>query len=302
VIEPRLRGEAVALPELTFAELAERFLERHGSVRSPRTVRTLRERLARPLEAFGDVPLLELERMGGDLADFAATLPPRFRYAVMGAVRQTLGAGVRWCYLSVNPALAGPNPEPPPRDIRAYSPAELAALEEELDPAYAPIVPFAAATGLRPSEWAALQRPQVDRQRRLLQVPGTKTTGSRREVPLTRVALDALDRVPARLGSRLLFKSPSGVPLDLDNFHRRVWAPAVEASGIETPARLYDLRSTFASNALARGLTVHELARVMGTSGRMIERHYGTLLDGAQAAILARLDRPEEGSVESFGP
>jgi hypothetical protein len=34
----------------------------------------------------------------------------------------------------------------------------------------------------------------------------------------------------------------------------------------------------------------------------MIERRYGTLVHGAQAAILARLDRPEEGSVESFGP
>ena len=33
-----------------------------------------------------------------------------------------------------------------------------------------------------------------------------------------------------------------------------------------------------------------ELARVMGTSVRMIERHYGTLLDGAHAGIAGRLD------------
>ena len=33
-----------------------------------------------------------------------------------------------------------------------------------------------------------------------------------------------------------------------------------------------------------------ELARIMGTSVRMIERHYGTLLDGAHAAIVGRLD------------
>jgi hypothetical protein len=37
-------------------------------------------------------------------------------------------------------------------------------------------------------------------------------------------------------------------------------------------------------------VTVFELARVMGTSVRMIERHYGALLDGAHAGIAGRLD------------
>jgi hypothetical protein len=66
--------------------------------------------------------------------------------------------------------------------------------------------------------------------------------------------------------------------------------PAVEASGVQTPARIYDLRSTFASNALAAGVTVFELAKVMGTSVAMIERHYGTLIGGAHAGMAGRLD------------
>ena len=37
-------------------------------------------------------------------------------------------------------------------------------------------------------------------------------------------------------------------------------------------------------------MSVFELARVMGTSVRMIERHYGALLDGASAGIAGRLD------------
>jgi hypothetical protein len=84
--------------------------------------------------------------------------------------------------------------------------------------------------------------------------------------------------------------APEGGPLDLDNFRRRQWAPAVEASGVQTPATLYDLRDTFASNALAAGVTVFELARVMGTSVRMIEKQYGALLDGAHNVIANRLD------------
>ena len=55
------------------------------------------------------------------------------------------------------------------------------------------------------------------------------------------------------------------------------------------PARIYDLRSTFASNALAAGITVFELARVMRTSVEMIERHYGALLDGSGASMATRL-------------
>jgi hypothetical protein len=61
-------------------------------------------------------------------------------------------------------------------------------------------------------------------------------------------------------------------------------------SGVRTPATPYDLRYTFASNGLHAGVTVFELARVMGTSVRMIERHYGALVDGAHAAIADRLD------------
>jgi integrase len=87
-----------------------------------------------------------------------------------------------------------------------------------------------------------------------------------------------------------VFPAARGGILILDSWRRRVWAPAIEAAAIRKPARIYDLRSTFASRALGAGVSVFELARVMGTSVQMIERHYGALLDGAGAGIAARLD------------
>jgi hypothetical protein len=97
-------------------------------------------------------------------------------------------------------------------------------------------------------------------------------------------------------------------PCDLANLRRRVWRPAAIASGIREPARLYDLRSTFASNSLAAGVTVFELARLMGTSTTMIERHYGTLVEGAGADIARRLSgvrarsgADRRGGVVTFG-
>ena len=208
---------------------------------------------------------------------------------------------MRWGYMGRNPAkLAGPNRQPPPRPVRPFDRAELDAIAAELAPSYRPLPIFAAATGLRPEEWQALERRDVDRHDRILNVRRTlssgevvhlaKTSASRRQVPLSQRALAALDDLPPRLDSPLIFAAPHGGVLNLNNWRRRVWAPAIEAAGIRTPARIYDLRSTFASDALAAGVSIHALARIMGTSVRMIERHYGALLDGVGADFAGRLD------------
>ena len=60
--------------------------------------------------------------------------------------------------------------------------------------------------------------------------------------------------------------------------------------GTITLRRICDLRSTFASHALAAGVSVFELAKIMGTSVRMIERHYGALVQGSGDAIRGKLD------------
>ena len=289
------------MPELTLAEFVPVYLQRHrASGVRPRTIEALTQRLGYAARAYGTAPLAELERMSGDLADWRATLPERSRYDIMRALRQTLEAAVRWGYMSRNPAkLAGKNPQPPPRPVRAYTYAELEALAVELSPMYQPLPMFAAATGLRPEEWQALERRDIDPAGGLLTVSRTvssrevvdlgKTARSRRQVPLSPRALEALDRLPPRLDTPLLFPSKRGKLLDLNHFRRRQWSPAVEASGVTRPARIYDCRSTFASNALAAGVSVFELARIMGTSVQMIERSYGTLIEGAGADIARRL-------------
>ena len=226
------------------------------------------------------------------------TLPERLRYPLMAAFGQALEAGVRYGYLTRNPAkLAGPNPMPPPREMRAFTTNELTALTGELGAVEAAAVTFAAATGLRPAEWASIERRDVDGGRRVLQMRGTKTIRSRREVPLTRTALHALEQVPPRLDSRYVFTTSRKCPgtgepgpFDVANFRRREWGPAVDAARIQKPARIYDLRSTFVSNALAAGITMFELARIMGTSVKMIEQHNGTLIDTAHESLLGRLE------------
>jgi hypothetical protein len=137
----------------------------------PRTIVTIRERMRRPLEAFGDLTLAELEPMAMEIAGWRATLPPMYRPQVMGAFRQVLAAALRWRLIASNPAVdAGPNPDVPPAPVRVYTLAELDTIAAQLAPAYRPLPAFGAATGLLPEEWAALERRHVDRQRRLVRV------------------------------------------------------------------------------------------------------------------------------------
>jgi integrase len=79
--------------------------------------------------------------------------------------------GATW---APNPAkLIGPNRQPPPRPIRAYTLVELDALAADLSPRYRPMPAFAAATGLRPEEWAALERRDIDRGAGIVNVCGS---------------------------------------------------------------------------------------------------------------------------------
>jgi hypothetical protein len=74
VERPRMLTDPTAEP-LTLAEFADRYLRRYEADRAPLTVKTLRWRLVRALDEFGDVKLTELRT--GELAVWEATLPPR---------------------------------------------------------------------------------------------------------------------------------------------------------------------------------------------------------------------------------
>lgn len=156
-VEPLLNGELAPLPALTLAEFVPLYLERHAASVRPRTIVTLRERLPHAVRAFGNVPLRDLERMSGEIATWQARLPERSRYGIVQALRQVLEAGVRWGHISKNPAkLAGRNRQPSPRGVRAFTRTELDAIAAEMSARYQPLPEFAAATGLRPEEWQAL--------------------------------------------------------------------------------------------------------------------------------------------------
>jgi integrase len=249
---------------------------------------------------FGSWPLRDLEGAAADIADWRARLQDGSRYRLTSALRQALAAAVRWRYLAANPAIdAGRNPQPRAEELQPFTRAELDRLVDELGSLYGALVVVAAETGLRTNEWVALERRDVDRtgaaltvQRRFADgvlTPFPKTERSRRRVPLTRRALEAIDGLPPRLDTPLLFPAALGGHIGLDTWRTREWYPALEAAGIAKRGP-YAPRHTFATEALAAGVSTFQLARVMGTSVQMIDRTYGHLAIDSEDAIRARLD------------
>jgi hypothetical protein len=109
-------------------------------------------------------------------------------------------------------------------------------------------------------------------------------------VPLQAIALEALDQLPLREDSPLLFPNTRGGHLDFRNFNRRHWKPAQKSVGIEPLRDLYDLRHTYATFALRAGVPVFALSRFMGTSIAMIDLHYGHLAVDSHEHAVSLLD------------
>src|SRR5438128_3484840 len=143
------------------------------------------------------------------------TIPPGHRFAATQALRQVLARAVVWGMIDVNPAKRGvDNPQRRRTENRPFeSWAELEAIAARLGPRYGPMVIFAAATGLRPGEWIALERRDINPSERVAYVRRAftkgrlthpKTEASVRAVPLQAIALAAVEQLPGGPKTQLL--------------------------------------------------------------------------------------------------
>jgi integrase len=137
---------------------------------------------------------------------------------------------------------------------------------------------------------ASLERGDVDRDVGVVHVRRVYTDGqvklygkqtrSLRTVPLPLRAAQALAEVPPRLDTRLLFPGVRGGHLNLHEWRADEWTPGIRAAGLAHRSP-YALRHTYATFAIAAGVSLFELARFMGTSVDQIDKTYGRLLPDA---------------------
>jgi integrase len=212
----RLRQEQGLVETPTLNELVEMYLGQHDA--EPETIEKLRWLLSKATARFGDLPISELA--SAEIAAWRMTIPYGRFDSHPGAPPDPLPRG-QLGMLNSNPAKQGVTNRQRPRiEQRPFeSWDELRPLADRLGRRLGPLVLFAAATGLRPSEWLALEWRDIDCEARVVYVRRAyrngrlkcpKTDGSIRAVPLQAIALEALDALPRRDGSALVFPAPRG--------------------------------------------------------------------------------------------
>lgn len=311
------RGDVVSREHRppTVSALLDTFLERHGATVDPATKRKLQRQLKGARAAFGDRHPDSLNRL--ELEDWRATLAPGSRHDVFRAFRQALSWGAARSLTSRDASAGVRNPKRKRHERKEIVPfeswQEISSVAAELDARYAAIPVFATGTGLRPEEWIALERGDVDREARVVHVrrrfsggelkQGGKTSGSVRTVPLRQRVLDELEAHRKRLladalrtGNRSqvdsprLFPAPRGGYIDLERFRHREWTPALRAAGLG-PRGPYTMRHSFATWAIESDeVPLPYLATIMGTSVRELEDTYFRWLRRTDERLLAAFD------------
>jgi len=220
----------------------------------------------------------------------AAGLSPTTVGHLHAVLHRALAQATRWGLVVRNVASLATRPRAQRQEMVTFSPEQAGSfLEAAQGDRYAALYTLALTTGMRQGELLALRWRDLDLEARTVQVRATlqrtrdgfaftepKTTSSRRQVALTRAAVDALRRHRARqLEERLaaiawednglVFANEVGRPVEATNLLRRSFHPLLERAGLPH-IRFHDLRHTAATLLLAQGMHPKIVAEMLGHS------------------------------------
>ncbi len=181
-----------------------------------------------------------------------------------------------------NPARGYRQFKEPPHKDRYLSPEEaerlLIAVQKSDSPFLQFIVPFLLLTGARKSEVLNAQWQDIDWAAKRWTIPMTKN-GKPRHVPLSAGALSTLQMAQNKaqtlgLSSRYIFPNPAtGEPYTSIYYP---WHVARSNAGLED-VRMHDLRHSFASALVNRGMTLYDVKEVLGHSNITTTQRYAHL-------------------------
>jgi len=147
------------------------------------------------------------------------------------------------------------------------------------------LIEAAALTGARPGELVGLPRSAFDSRTKAVRFRGK---AGERTVPLSPPALVLFARfAKSKLPAAPLLTRDDGKAWNASDWDEALRA-AAKAAKLPAGTVLYSLRHSFITEALLGGMATLEVARLVGTSLAMIEKHYGHLVaDRARESLAA---------------
>ncbi|MCU0269063.1 MAG: site-specific integrase [Acidimicrobiales bacterium] len=305
------------LGRTTFADVAERWL---GTVadRKPSTVAGYESILAKHLlshfgaYAVADVDTTEVRSFVAGM--FAAGSSYSTVRNALGVLRQVFRTAVESRLIAASPVAEvrldrgkGRAAAKKRADERVYlTDAQVHELAEVMPEPYGLLVRFAAYTGLRAGEVAALRVDDLDLEARRVTVAravkevhgalveGLPKNGLSRTVSLPGFLVAELRAYLVATGYRgadLLFRSERGGPLRHSNFYRRTFRPVAERAGMPEGLRFHDLRHTCAALLIAAGAHPKAIQERLGHSSIEVTMDtYGHLYEDADDALAEALE------------
>lgn len=280
---------------------------------------TLRDNYVRP--RWGDVPLNEIEHaelqlwVNSLLGELSASTVRQCYYQLSSSLKDAIRAQL----IDFSPCYAIRLPTLPPAPERYFTQVEADALVAATDLVYRALIITLLETGMRIGEAVALHwhRVNMDRgtidiveqwdqyTRRIDAYPKGK---KRRTVPITDRLMEVLKaRDTVRRGqqdcgfehevgstcrSEIVLLGPRGAIIDQHNFTNRPWRKALSRAGVGH-ARVHDLRHTYASRLVTRGVSLQRLQVLLGHESITTTMRYAHLEDDGHDEIRAALARTD---------
>ena len=161
--------------------------------------------------------------------------------------------------------------------------AVMAAIETSENPQLKHIIPLLLLTGARKQELLKAQWKDFDLEQRRWRIPNTKS-GRARHVPLSKAAINVINRLPRWDKCPWLVPNPSTKKPYKDIFH--CWNTARKKAGIED-VRVHDLRHSCASNLINSGQSLYIVGQLLGHARVTTTARYSHL---SQETLLAAVD------------
>ena len=243
-----------------------------------------------------------------DVEAFCASL--KLKPSTVGTVHQhlsqLLAGAVEDGLILRNPATRARLPKREPSKAQPVPLEVVARIADNLPDWLKVAVPLGVGVGLRQGEASGLSVDRVDFLRRTLRVDRQlvnryvpepvltppKTASSHRTVPLAGFVVDALAEHLAafpREPHELVLLDPDGDPVDSDTFGHQ-WRRAARKAGAKG-LRYHDLRHTFASTLLSRGVSIKAVADWLGHASPTVTlTTYAHLMPADEEVARAVLD------------